>query len=196
MSGDERQPSWLTGRAQPPCQPLAAHRHGRSGPYQGTIAPEPCQLHMRTPTLTPCARPSRLPAPPGPDKPRHGSCVSRSLVSPCLETSRLQIGDSVIVRFSRGSSSRSLSNMLRLLPFSASWVAGLVFSCFGERVSGARLWGFVWASGRWINLFAGQAGDFANKTRHTSQESKGRELAPPPRRKASDHFCQDLISSS
>ena len=44
VSGDERQPARVAGHTPPPCQPQATHGHGGSGPYQGTIAPEPGQL--------------------------------------------------------------------------------------------------------------------------------------------------------
>ena len=44
VSGDERQPARIAGLSQPSGQPQAAHRHGRSGPHQRTVAPEPGQL--------------------------------------------------------------------------------------------------------------------------------------------------------
>ena len=44
VPGDGRQPARVAGLSQPSGQSQAAHRHGRSGPYQGPIAPEPGQL--------------------------------------------------------------------------------------------------------------------------------------------------------
>ncbi len=41
VSGDERQPARVAGVPQPPCQPQAAHGHGRSGPHQGAVTSEP-----------------------------------------------------------------------------------------------------------------------------------------------------------
>jgi transposase len=39
VSGDEREPSWLAGLSQPPCQPQATHGYGRPSPYKGAITP-------------------------------------------------------------------------------------------------------------------------------------------------------------